>query len=114
MTLENLKKHHARLKWLVSGEFTERDFDYKVDANDNPHGKEKGEGGWSTMGNFVNRAGQKRKELIIFKATKALEEFERKYDENYLPRKKSQVKVEPEPVSVPEKVVQKPKSKEKK
>ena len=79
MTLENLKKNHTRLKWLVSGEFTERDFDYKVDANDNPHGKEQGEGGWSTMGNFVNKAGQKRKELIMFKATKALKEFESKY-----------------------------------
>ena len=81
MTLENLKKHHERLKWLVSGKFTERDFDYKIDANDNPHGKEKGEGGWSTMGDFVNRVGQKRKELIVFKATKALEEFEGKYPE---------------------------------
>ena len=53
MTLENLKKNHTRLKWLTSGEFTERDFDYKIDANDNPHGKEKGEGGWQTMGDFV-------------------------------------------------------------
>ena len=81
MTLENLKKYHERLKWLTSGEFTERDFDYKIDANDNPHGIEKGEGGWSTMGSFVNKAGQKRKELIIFKAKKTLEEFERKYPE---------------------------------
>ena len=80
MTLANLKKHHARLKWLISGEFTERDFDYKVEANDNPHG-DKGEGGWSTMGEFVNKAGQKRKELIIFKAKKTLEDFERKYPE---------------------------------
>ena len=30
MTLENLKKQHAHLKWLVSGEFTESDFDYKI------------------------------------------------------------------------------------
>ena len=81
MTLENLKKNHTRLKWLTSGEFTERDFDYKIDANDNPHGKEKGEGGWQTMGDFVNKAGQKRKELIVFKAKKAIEEFERKYPE---------------------------------
>ena len=80
MTLENLKKNHARLKWLVSGEFTERDFDYKIDANDNPHG-DKGEGGWSSMGEFVNKAGQKRKELIVFKAKRAIEEFERKYPE---------------------------------
>ena len=79
MTLENLKKNHERLKWLASGEFTERDFDYKIDANDNPHGKEKGEGGWSTMGSFVNKTGQKRKELIMFKAKKVLEGFERKY-----------------------------------
>ena len=78
MTLENLKEHHARLKWLVSGEFTERDFDYKIDANDNPHG-DKGEGGWSTMWEFVNRAGQKRKELIVYKAKRTLQEFERKY-----------------------------------
>ena len=80
MTLANLEKHYARLKWLVSGDFTERDFDYKVKANDNPHG-DKGESGWSTMGDFVNKTGQKRKDLIIFKAKKALEEFERKYPE---------------------------------
>ena len=100
MTLDNLQKHHAHLKWLKSGEFTERDFDYKIDANDNPHGKEKGEGGWSTMGDFVNKTGQKRKELIIFKATKALEEFENKYDENYQPKKKGQ----PKPVAPVEEV----------
>ena len=81
MTSENLKKNHERLKWLSSGEFTERNFDYKIDANDNPNGVEKGEGGWSTMGNFVNKAGAKRKELIVFKAKKALDEFERKYPE---------------------------------
>ena len=78
MTLANLEKHYARLRWLTSGEFTERDFDYKIAANDNPHG-EKGEGGWSSMGAFDNKVGNKRKELIIFKATKALEEFEKKY-----------------------------------
>ena len=92
MTLENLKKNHARLKWLVSGEFTERDFDYKIDANDNPHGKEKGEGGWSTMGDFVNRVGQKRKELIVLKAKKNLEEFERKYPEFKISMKEIQTK----------------------
>ena len=81
MTLANLQKHHARLRWLVSGEFTERDFDYKINASENPHGQEKGEGGWSTMGDFENKVGNKRKELIIFKATKALKEFERKYPE---------------------------------
>ena len=79
MTLDNLKQHHARLKWLSSGEFTERDFDYKIAANPNPNGKEKGEGGWSTMGEFVNRVGDKRKDLIIFKAKNALEILEKKY-----------------------------------
>ena len=67
------------MKWLSSGEFTERDFDYKIKANDNPHGKEKGEGGWSTMGDFINKVGSKRKELIVFKATNALKIFEKKY-----------------------------------
>ena len=81
MTLENLKKNYERLKWLISGEFTERDFDYKIDATDNPLGKEKGEGGWSTMGSFVNKVGEKRKELIIFKAKRTLERFELKYPE---------------------------------
>ncbi|KKK82367.1 hypothetical protein LCGC14_2804090 [marine sediment metagenome] len=80
MTLENLKKNHARLKWLVSGEFTERDFDYTVKANDNPHGK-KGEAGRMTMGDFKNEAGSKRKELIIFKAKETLERFEKNYPE---------------------------------
>ncbi len=78
MTLENLKKHHKRLKWLTSGEFTERDFDYTIKANDNPYGK-KGESGRMTQGDFKNAAGQKRKDLIMFKAAKALEEFEKKY-----------------------------------
>ena len=85
MTLENLKKHHARLIWLSSGEFTERDFDYKIKANDNPNGKEKGEGGWSTMGEFVNKTGAKRKELIIHKAKNALKEFLKKYPE-FIPK----------------------------
>ena len=79
MTFANLEKKHKRLKWLVSGEFTERDFDYKIDANPNPEGgnKNQGEGGWSTMGAFVNKTGQRRKELIICKAKKALELFEK-------------------------------------
>ena len=78
MTLENLKRHHARLKWLSSGEFTERDFDYKIERSDNEHGdsKHKGEGGWCTMGDF---AGTKRKELIISDATRTLKIFEEKY-----------------------------------
>ena len=80
MTLENLKKHHERLKWLASGEFTERDFDYKIKANDNPHGK-KGEGGWSTMGDFDNKMGNKRKDLIISDAKRTLKVFEEKYPE---------------------------------
>ena len=79
MTLANLEKHHARLTWLASGEFTERDFDYKIEANPNPLGKEKGEGGWSTMGDFINKVGAKRKELIVFKAKNALKIFEKKY-----------------------------------
>ena len=89
MTIENLEKHHKRLKWLASGEFVERDFDYKIDANDNPNG-EKGEGGWSSMGSFVNKAGQKRKELIMFKATKALERFEINYPEFKVKEKSTQ------------------------
>ena len=87
MTLENLKKHHARLKWLASGEFTERDFDYKIKANDNPHG-EKGEGGWSTMGEFKPA----RKELIKQDAQRTLIIFERKYPE---------FKEKPKPVEKP-------------
>ena len=78
MTLANLEKHHARLKWLVSGEFTERDFDYTVRATDNPLG-EKGESGRMTQGDFVNKTGQQRKDLIVFKATKALKMFEENY-----------------------------------
>lgn len=80
MTLKNLKKHHARLKWLASGEFTERDFDYTIKANENPNG-EKGESGRMTQGDFQNKTGQMRKELIVFKATKALKIFEVKYPE---------------------------------
>ena len=76
MTLENLKKHHARLVWLASGEFTERDFDYKIAANDNPNG-EKGEGGWSTMGEMSSQ----RKALIQQDAQRTLKIFEGKYPE---------------------------------
>ena len=89
MTQDNLEKNHKRLKWLASGEFTERDFDYTIKANDNPHGK-KGESGRMTMGDFKNNAGQARKELIMTKAKKALEIFERKY-----PNFKEEVKVTP-------------------
>ena len=95
MTLENLKKHHARLQWLASGEFTERDFDYKIKANDNPNGKEKGEGGWSTMGEFVNKTGAKRKELIIHKAKNALKEFEKKYPEFVSKEEEAKPKAKP-------------------
>lgn len=102
MTLANLQKHHERLKWLISGEFTERDFDYTIKANDNPHGK-KGESGRMTMGDFSNAVGTKRKELIIFKAEKALKIFEENYPEFK--------EVKPTP---PVKSVQEPKSKEKK
>jgi len=76
MTLANLKKHHARLVWLASGEFTERDFDYKIAASDNPNG-EKGEGGWSTMGEMKPA----RKQLIQQDAQRTLKIFERKYPE---------------------------------
>ena len=40
------------------------------------------------MGEFVNRTGQKRKELIIFKAKRHLEEFEGKYPEFKVEEKK--------------------------
>ena len=74
MTLENLKKHHARLVWLASGEFNERDFDYKIEATDNPEGK-KGEGGWSTMGDMKPA----RKALIQQDAERTLKIFLGKY-----------------------------------
>lgn len=92
MTLANLKKHHAWLKYLASGEFTERDFDFTIKASDNPFGK-KGEAGRMSMGDF-NTA---RRNLIKQDAQRTLNLFETKY---------------PEFVSVPEKVVQtKPKEK---
>ncbi len=96
MTLDNLKKHHARLKWLASGEFTERDFDYKVKKSENPEGdaKHQGDGGWCTMGDFQNAAGKKRKELIIHKAKRALEIFEKKYPEFKTEEKPEPVKEE--------------------
>ncbi len=77
MTLENLKIHHARLKWLASGEFTERDFDFKIDATPNPNGKQKGEGGWSTMGDMK----PERRQLIQQDAQRTLILFEKKYPE---------------------------------
>ena len=95
MTLANLQKQHARLKFLISGEFTERDFDYTLEANANPHGK-KGESGRMTMGDF-NNEGSKRKDLIIFKAKKTLLLFEEKY-----PEFKDKVKVTPAPKKVEE------------
>ena len=76
MTLENVKKHHARLVWLASGEFNERDFDYKIEATDNPEGK-KGEGGWSTMGDMSSQ----RKALIQQDAQRTLKIFLGKYPE---------------------------------
>lgn len=100
MTLANLEKHHARLKWLASGEFTERNFDFKIKKSDNPNGdaKHQGEGGWSTMGDFVNVSGQKRKELIVFKATRALEMFEEKHKEfKVVEKPKEEVKEEVKP-----------------
>lgn len=74
MTLENLKKHHERLKWLASGEFKERDFDFELGANDNPNG-EKGEKGWSSMGEMPSA----RKDLIQQDAKRHLEIFYKKY-----------------------------------
>ena len=85
MTLANLKKHHAHLKWLASGEFTERDFDYTIEASNNPHGK-KGEAGRSSMGDMK----PERKELIKQDAQRTLIIFERKY-----PEFKEQPKPEP-------------------
>lgn len=76
MTLENLKKHHAHLKWLVSGEFTERDFDYTIEASDNPNGL-KGEKGRMAMGDMS----EARRQLIMQDAKRTLTIFERKYPE---------------------------------
>ena len=83
MTLENLKKHHARLVWLASGEFTERDFDYKVEKSENTPKGEKDIAGWCTMGDFE---GTKRKDLIQQDAQRHLKIFEEKYSpETFLP-----------------------------
>ena len=86
MTIENLKIHHARLKWLASGDFKERDFDFEIDSTDNPNG-EKGEKGWTTMGEMKPA----RKELIQQDAQRHLALFEKKYlIPEYTPRPKSQ------------------------
>ena len=77
MTLENLKKHHAHLKWLASGEFTERDFDYKIEATPNPNSDKKGEGGWSTMGDME----PERRQLIQGDAARTLLVFYSKHPE---------------------------------
>ena len=63
------------------------DFDYTVKASENQYG-EKGEKGWSTMGDFE---GTRRKDLIQQDAQRTLKRFEEKYDENYMPIKKKQV-----------------------
>ncbi len=76
MTVDNLRKHYERLKWLASGDFKERDFDFELDANENENG-EKGEKGWSTMGEM----GPARKALIQQDAERTLKIFERKYPE---------------------------------
>lgn len=76
MTQVNLKKHYAWLKYLASGEFTERDFDYIIKASDNPNGK-KGEAGRMSMGDF-NTA---RKNLIKQDAQRTLKVFEEKHPE---------------------------------
>jgi len=100
MTLENLKIHHARLKWLASGEFTERDFDFTIDANENPNGKQ-GEKGWTTMGDMNSE----RRQLIMGDAKLALERFEAKYPSFKKPEPEEEEEEEEE---------EKPKSKEKK
>ena len=74
MTLANLTSHHARLVWLASGDFKERDFDFEIAASDNDNG-EKGEKGWSTMGE-MNSA---RKALIQQDAARTLKIFYKKY-----------------------------------
>ena len=102
MTLENLKKQHAHLKWLASGEFNERDFDYKIEANDNPNGK-KGEGGWSTMGDMKPA----RRQLIQQDAVRTLEIFERKYPEF----KKAEKPAKPKPKNSEESEEPKPEEK---
>lgn len=86
MTQENLKKHYARLKWLSSGEFTERDFDYIIPASDNPNGK-KGESGRMTMGDMSTS----RRNLIMQDAQRTLNIFLKKYPEFK----------EPEPKEIP-------------
>jgi len=98
MTLENLKKHHAHLKWLASGEFTERDFDYKIEASDNPNGM-KGEAGRMAMGDMSSE----RKRLIQQDAQRALGIFESKYPKLVFKEGEK-----------PEEEEEKPKSKEKK
>ena len=102
MTLENLKKHHARLVWLASGEFTERDFDYKVEKSENTPKGEKDIAGWCTMGDFE---GTRRKDLIQQDAQRHLKIFEEKYSpETFLPNPRDdkgklipQIKEEPKP-----------------
>lgn len=89
MTLENLKKHHARLKWLASGEFKERDFDFEIKSSANPNG-EKGEKGWSSMGEMSSE----RKRLIQSDAKRTLERFLRKYPQ-FQEEPKPEVKEEP-------------------
>jgi len=104
MTLENLKKHHARLKWLSSGEFKERDFDFEINANENPNG-ERGEKGWSSMGEFSTA----RRNLIQQDAQRTLKILERKY-----PDFKEEKKPEEKPEEKPKEEKKETKSKEKK
>lgn len=108
MTLENLKKHHARLVWLASGEFTERDFDYKIAASENTPKGEKEVAGWCTMGEMSS----KRKQLIQQDAQRTLARFERKYStETFKPNPRdAKGNLIPQ---VKEKPVEKPKKKEK-
>ncbi len=100
MTLENLKKHHARLKWLASGEFTERDFDYKIAASENTPKGEKEVAGWCTMGEMSSQ----RKQLIQQDAQRTLIIFLKKYPE-FAEKEK--------PVEVEKPIEEKPKPKKK-
>jgi len=76
MTLANVKEHFARLNWLASGEFKERDFDYEIGASDGAPKGQKDLKGWCTMGDFE---GTKRKDLIISDAKRTLKIFLKKY-----------------------------------
>lgn len=70
MTLENIKRKHAYLSWLASGEFTSKDFDYTI-----PGRNEGEEAGTMKMGELP----QPRINLIISDAKRHLANLERKF-----------------------------------